>query len=398
MFARFLPRSPHAEIYTQIRSLLTASIESQYVRVNHDEKSMKFPQIWLRDNCCCPECFHEGTQSRIYKFKVGVRAERVQALDDKSVQIEWNDRHTSVYNLKWLGERDFSPENRQKYIDEFYRLKHVFWGKEDFKKECKEFEFDEVMGTNEGLRKWMEALAIYGVALINNSPKEKTTARRLADRVGFIRKTHYGEEFSVMSKPDAKNYAYLSAPLPLHTDLPYYEYKPGLNLLHCFTQSESSGGQSLTADAFYVAERLKQKDPKSYEILTKVPVDWNDIGSEGGGEGFHSIYRSPMINFDADGRYNRINLSIPQRDSHFTVKLEEVIPWYEAYWKLIEILKEETTTFKLKEGQLLTFNNLRVLHGRTGYDDNETNVRHIIGVYLDWDIVYARWRVLKSGK
>lgn len=43
-----------------------------------------------------------------------------------------------------------------------------------------------------GLRKWMEALAIYGVALINNSPKEKTTARRLADRVGFIRKTHYG--------------------------------------------------------------------------------------------------------------------------------------------------------------------------------------------------------------
>lgn len=98
-----------------------------------------------------------------------------------------------------------------------------------------------------------------------------------------------------MSKPDAKNYAYLSAPLPLHTDLPYYEYKPGLNLLHCFTQSESSGGQSLTADAFYVAERLKQKDPKSYEILTKVPVDWNDIGSEGGGEGFHSIYRSPMI-------------------------------------------------------------------------------------------------------
>lgn len=170
MLARFFPRSPHAEIYTQIRSLLTASIESQYVRVNHDEKSMKFPQIWLRDNCRCPECFHEGTQSRIYKFKIGVRAERVsfslsichggvitqnyyqvQALDDKSVQIEWNDRHTSIYNLEWLGERDFSPENRQKYIDEFYRLKHVLWGKEDFKKECKEFEFDEVMGTNEGV-------------------------------------------------------------------------------------------------------------------------------------------------------------------------------------------------------------------------------------------------------
>lgn len=101
---------------------------------------------------------------------------------------------------------------------------------------------------------------------------------------------------------------------------------------------------------------------------------------------------------DKNGNYTRINHSIPQRDSHFSIPLEEVIPWYEAYAKFVRLACEDAHAFKTKAGDVLTFNNIRLLHGRTGYDDTEDNVRYIVGAYLDWDIIYSKLRVLKKVK
>ena len=42
------------------------------------------------------------------------------------------------------------------------------------------------------LRQWIEALIAYGVVMIKGAPLTESECRRLADRVGFIRKTHYG--------------------------------------------------------------------------------------------------------------------------------------------------------------------------------------------------------------
>ena len=71
-------------------------------------------------------------------------------------------------------------------------------------------------------------LEVTGVCLLENVPDQLGQVRVLADRVGFIKRTHYGEEFSVRAKADAANVAYTSGYLQLHTDLPYYEYKPGV--------------------------------------------------------------------------------------------------------------------------------------------------------------------------
>lgn len=96
------------------------------------------------------------------------------------------------------------------------------------------------------------------------------------------------------AKEGTSNVAYLSAPLQLHTDLPYYEYKPGVNLLHCLVQSESSGGANQISDGFYVANLMRKEFPEDYRILTTTLVNWNDIGNENGND-FHSIYRAPVI-------------------------------------------------------------------------------------------------------
>jgi gamma-butyrobetaine dioxygenase len=80
------------------------------------------------------------------------------------------------------------------------------------------------------LLEWLLELERRGVALVEKAgTTDASTVRRLAERVAFIRRTHYGEEFSVKAKTDPSNVAYTGQPLQLHTDLPYYDYKPGVS-------------------------------------------------------------------------------------------------------------------------------------------------------------------------
>ncbi len=110
---------------------------------------------------------------------------------------------------------------------------------------------------------------------------------------------------------------------------------------------------------------------------------------------------------------DRINHSVPQRDSFFTVPIEELKLWYPAMAKFVELIHRERVEFKTEPGDILTFNNIRLIHGRTGeffwlidpyligplipeYQDTSDNSRHLIGAYLDWDEIYSRLRVLKK--
>lgn len=45
---------------------------------------------------------------------------------------------------------------------------------------------------------------------------------------------------------------------------------------------------------------------------------------------------------------------------------------------------------------MVTFDNLRILHGRTGFGDTVKGERHVQGAYLDWDEARSRIRVLKA--
>lgn len=95
-------------------------------------------------------------------------------------------------------------------------------------------------------------------------------------------------------KGEVYNTAYNNTNLPLHTDLPYYEYKPGLNMLHFLIQSKLKGGDNLITDAFSVAKKLKDNYPEYYKVLATTLVVWNDIGKDSG-HVFHTLYRAPVI-------------------------------------------------------------------------------------------------------
>ena len=59
-------------------------------------------------------------------------------------------------------------------------------------------------------------------------------------------------------------------------------------------------------------------------------------------------------------------------------------------------------TTKLGPGECVVFDNLRVLHGRTGYSydpaSGDGGVRNYKGAYIDWDELISKINVLKSSK
>lgn len=213
---------------------------------------------------------------------------------NNGVKLTWQDGHVSLFDFDWLKKRNFTKENREEYLKTEYRLPPKLWSKNEFESAYKKFEYKDVMQDDKALRHWLEALTVHGCALLTGVPRTEQEVRRLIDRVGFIRQTHYGQEFFVRAKEGTNNVAYLSAPLQMHNDLPYYEYVPGITILHCIEQTKSPGAFSLLTDAFYAAARLKSERPDCFKCLTETLVNWNDYGVEDNFS-FRSIYRAPVI-------------------------------------------------------------------------------------------------------
>ncbi|KRT80840.1 hypothetical protein AMK59_5279, partial [Oryctes borbonicus] len=236
-------------------------------------------------------------------------------------------------------------------------------------------------------------LAIYGVTLIKNAPENEKECQKISERVAFAKKTHYGESFYVIAKEGTNNVAYLSNPLQLHTDLPYYRYKPGVILLHCLIQTKSKGGGNLLTDTFYIAEKLRKENRHVFETLSRTDVNWSDVGEEDG-VSFHKIHRDPMISLDKYGNISVIRHSIPQRDSYFTVGIDEVKPWYKALKVFVEEIYMNAAHLKTQPGEILAIDNTRLVHGRLGYEDTKDAKRLLIGNYLDWDEIHSKLRVL----
>lgn len=230
---------------------------------------------------------------------------------DESLKICWKDDHLSMFELSWLYQINFSPSNIAAYVDNFYQPKKLLWSKNNFTDVFKSFDYHLVLSDDVALLKWLQTLAVRGIAVLKNTPANEDEIYKLANRVSFVRKTHFGNHFVVKAKTETSTFAYTPATLQLHTDIPYYrkiltislksnepfiftEHMPSINLLHCLVQSKSSGGENLVTDGFFVAEILRRDYPDYFQILSRVRVNWCDIGNEDGNS-YHYLLRAPVI-------------------------------------------------------------------------------------------------------
>ena len=71
--------------------------------------------------------------------------------------------------------------------------------------------------------------------------------------------------------------------------------------------------------------------------------------------------------------------------------------FYRAYRIFADLIHDErfAIKFRMKAGDIFSFNNRRILHGRTEYDPN-SGKRHLQGYYLDRDEILGRLNYLQK--
>jgi gamma-butyrobetaine dioxygenase len=191
------------------------------------------------------------------------------------------------------------------------------------------------------------------------------------------------------------NLAFTGLPIAPHTDNPYRDPVPTVQLLHCLA-SAVEGGDSALVDGFMAAARLRAEDPSAFGILTQTPVTfaYSDATAE-------LRATRPMIGIDPLGRIREVRFN---HRSMQPVRLgqggspERTTAFYAAYRAFAEMIFQAdlALTFRLSPGDCLVFDNTRVLHARTGFD--AVGQRHLQGCYADLDGVASAIAMLQRTR
>ena len=355
-----------------------------------DGEQSNFNFMWLRDNC--PTAHDKDSRHRMFnilEISTNIEPKTCKINNEGKLEVEWSEgNHISYYDQNWLRQNCYTINNNKKYISP-YQL----WDNSLQKKlKSISIEHDEIINSDEGLIKWLELLHHKGIAIVKNAPIDKESAFPVLNRISHTRETFFKTPFEVINIPKPNNSAYTAHTLRNHMDLPWFENPPGYQFLHCLINA-AKGGDSSAVDAFAVADYLRKNEKETFETLVNVPLKFRDKDYT---QESHRSFYGPAISLTKDGDYNDIRYSVATMDAldcHPDV-MDKV---YKAHHRFGNLLHDDKfqIKFRLEPGDIFSFNNRRLLHGRTAFDPNSGH-RHLQGYYMDRDEIIGRLNYLKN--
>jgi gamma-butyrobetaine dioxygenase len=328
----------------------------------------------LRDACPCAQCRHPTSGQRLFESRLVVpEAQLARAVANAGgLVVTWQDGHRSDYPADWLEQEVAAAQTALRPL----RARTLWDAQLDLAGRRERFQ--DVFGDDAVRQRWLASIEEFGFAVLSGAPLAEGTVASVAEAFGHVRVTNYGRTFDVTVKVDATNLADTALPLSLHTDNPYRDPAPTLQLLHCLS-STVAGGESIMADGFRAVAELNARSPHSVEILARTAIRfayrdadadlWADV---------------PVI--ELDPRELTVAVHVNNRSKWVPVgPAERVGEWYTAYFELLSLLEspEAQVVFRLQPGDVLVFDNLRVLHARTGFSGE--GQRRLQGCYADRD-------------
>lgn len=348
-----------------------------------DQSTTGFPYVFLRDND--PEELHPQTRERVFDLtsvNLPIRPDS-HAVSDDALRVIWPGKDSpSTYSSAWL----------QQYVPGRPRadasmVERVAWDGQSLG-EIPRSNAPHCASNPIALRDALLALKRHGILLLDSLQDSLDASQAFGDHIGFRRRTNFGDMFEVINMPDPNNLAYTALPLPLHTDLPNQEIVPGYQLLHCY-RNDATGGESIFADGLKICEDLRSEAPEDFELLRSVKVPWrfhddaNDIRSH-----------RPILTLRQDGSLDYLVFNAHIADVP-DLEADLLDDFYLAYQRFMQRIRDPQYAISqaLQPGEMVIFDNSRVLHSRAAFDPN-SGERHLCGYYIERNEVDSRIRVL----
>jgi gamma-butyrobetaine dioxygenase len=346
----------------------------------------EFSSLWLRDNLREDRDPHSG--QRLIDIADLPEDPRIRSAvaQDGAVNIEWESESRSAsFELKWLLAHG---SNRSQGRPEFARR---FWLEAAGLDAAHDFAwaaFSEAQCDRALRARWLTRLLQDGIAFLSNVPCNEAGILDAAALAGRVSETNYGRVFDVRSVPQPENLAYSDLGLGLHTDNPYREPVPGYQMLHALVASPD-GGESLFGDGFAIAEHLRTASPDAFAVLTRTPVPFRYRSKDA------DLYAErPLIQLSCSGEVSAVHYN-SRSIAPLRLAARDTRPFYSAYRRFAALLRDSRfhLQFRLRDGDLVVFDNQRTLHGRTAFS-SARHPRHFRGCYLTRDSVHSEAALL----
>lgn len=229
-------------------------------------------------------------------------------------------------------------------------------------------------------RLWLGELRRYGFARLTGAPTQPGVTCEVAALFGYVRETNYGRTFDVRAEVNASNLAYTNLGLQAHTDNPYRDPAPGLQILACLANSVD-GGESVVIDGYKIAERLQTEDPAAFALLTTHCARFEYAGAKG----VRLRSKRPLIELGLDGELIAVRFNNRSAAAFTDIPFDQMAAYYAAYRAMARLVEDQSLQirFKLAPGELFVVDNLRVLHARQAFSGS--GERWLEGCYADRD-------------
>lgn len=354
-----------------------------------DGRQSRLAAIWLRDHCQMPECRDPLSGQRLLNITdipPNTSIQSVNQIDDKLIVEFSPENHVSEFSSSWLLENCYCL-NQQ--TDNRSEKSKNLWQCNTFQSGLPRIDYPSFCLSKEAKVAALQAVKDYGFVLLNEVPCDDGQILKVIEEFGYVRETNYGPLFNVRTEVNANNLAFTNLGLGCHLDNPYRDPVPGIQLLHCL-ESSTTGGESILQDGFMAATILRDENPEHFETLSQQWINYRFRDSSADLQSRVAMFEINDLNEIIKVRYN--NRSID------TIRLSpaQINPFYAAYRHFAEIIERDElqVKFKLEAGELMMFDNTRVLHARKAYSDG--GIRHLQGAYSDLDGLYSKLSVLQA--
>ena len=357
-------------------------LNNNKVYLDNDGVKKEIHPFWLRERVNGDKFVDIKTKQRLFdptQIQENIKINDINLSND-FLEVTFNDGAFTKLSIQELI-KEFSNNNFIKLI------KKVEW--DSSLNDFNIFEFKENLSEKEEMYNALINFYKYGFVIFKNVPTKDNFLINFANSIGSVRRTNFGEFFNVRSKPNPNDLAYTSLPLAPHTDNPYRNPVPCIQMLHCI-ENDVKGGLSTLVDGFTVTEKLKKNFPKYYKILSEVKVRFQFEDQSVILEDW-----AEMIRVDENGKFKQVRFS-PRLDFVPLLDLDRLELYYNARKKISDLYNSDKykIQFKLSPGDLLMMDNYRLLHGRTAYNTNEGD-RFLQGCYIDYDSTDGKLKHLK---
>ena len=380
-----LAETPDFDHYPVRQAIMEAAPIVDGVRVLWDDGlDCRYQVFWLRENASDPKTTHPVTREQALQLlDLPDDLEAVVAGADAAgnLVVRWSTGDESRYHPGWLRAYSYGA------CELFSLPPPALWGAE-LQDSLPRFHGPTVLKDEAEFGRWAQALHVQGVAVLDGLPATPDVIEEVPVRLGPLRTSNFGRVFDVRSRPDADSNAYTDMPLPLHSDLPTREYKPGLQFLHCL-ENDALGGDSLLADGFYIAGQMSKAAPELFAALTRIPVTFANKARD-----TDHRWTAPMFRLDGAGHCDEVRWA-PWLRAPAVLPFEDTRLLYRALRAAFAAAEDPRNRIKirLKPGELLGFDNRRVLHGRSGFD-SRGGKRWLRGCYVEREELVSRLRII----